>query len=123
MPVIEKRDLLKGATTLVIALAWNEAAKKTIGYTFPFGGGPAGEPAANNREPLNTETSNKQRSNDKAATMATILYAVVVTVIIICIISLFNYTTTKIEVRDDDMRTKNNDELKAIYKKLKSGAK
>jgi heme/copper-type cytochrome/quinol oxidase subunit 2 len=116
MPVIEKRDLLKGATTLVIALAWNEAAKKTIGYTFPFGGGPAGEP-------LNTETSNKQRSNDKAATMATILYAVVVTVIIICIISLFNYTTTKIEVRDDDMRTKNNDELKAIYKKLKSGAK
>ena len=123
MPVIEKRDLLKGATTLVIALAWNEAAKKTIGYTFPFGGGPAGEPAINNRPPLNTETSNKQRSNDKAATMATILYAVVVTVIIICIISLFNYTTTKIEVRDDDMRTKNNDELKAIYKKLKSGAK
>lgn len=66
---ITTRGLLKGATVLVAALAWNEAAKSTVDYIVPL----------------------KRDHEDKAKRMlANIVYATIVTIMIIMIIFLFN---------------------------------
>lgn len=84
MPVIEKRDLLKGASTLVAALAWNEAAKKIIDYAYPT-------------HLSGDKVSDEEYEARKATMFATIIYASVVTVAIMVLISLFNYVSVKVE--------------------------
>lgn len=107
MPVIEKRDLLKGAITLVVALAWNEAAKTTINYAFPLD-----KP---NDDPATDKTD--ARKNAMGTMFATLIYATVVTILILCIVALFNYTVTKIELVDNNV--KGDSKLRQIYSQLK----
>lgn len=94
MPIIDTRSIIKGAGVLVIALAWNEAAKKFIDWIFP----------------LETEDAKK------AAMVATVTYAIFVTILIIIIIAVYNYTTirvnsdnfTKRQIRKINRRSKKN---------------
>ncbi len=66
---ITTRGLLKGATVLVAALAWNEAAKSTVDYIVPL------------------DRDHKDKSKRM---LANIVYATIVTVLIILIIYMFN---------------------------------
>ena len=67
-PVIEAHTLLNGALTIVAALAWNDAAKKTIDYLFPRtdAGGPY------------------------HAALSTLVYAIFITLFVIVVIASFN---------------------------------
>jgi hypothetical protein len=73
---IEAKALLKGATTLVAALAWNDAAKRIIEYLFPM-------------------TLNKDNAFNAA--LATIIYAVFITIFIIIVITSYNILNEKLQ--------------------------
>lgn len=74
MPILDTRTILKGALVLVAALAWNDAAKKTIDYLFPI----------------------ERDSGGKSAAIAMVVYAIFVTLLIIVIITIYNYTTVRL---------------------------
>lgn len=66
---ITTRGLLKGATVLVAALAWNEAAKSAVDYIVPL---------------------DRDHQDKSKRMIANIVYAAIVTVLIIIIIFVFN---------------------------------
>lgn len=67
--LIQSKDLLEGAVTLVAALAWNEAAKKTIEHLFPVA-----------------------EDDDRGRAVATFVYAMFVTILILCLVEAYNIT-------------------------------
>ena len=66
---ITTKGLLKGATILVAALAWNEAAKSAVDYIVPL---------------------DRDHQDKSKRMIANVVYAAIVTVLIILIIFLFN---------------------------------
>lgn len=72
--MIDGRSLIKGSAVLIVALAWNEAAKKFIDYLFPLDKG----------DSLYTSM------------VATIVYAVFVSIMVVLIIAVYNYTNVKL---------------------------
>lgn len=66
---ITTRGLLKGATVLVAALAWNEAAKSAVDYIVPL---------------------NRDHQDKSKRMIANVVYATIVTLIILIIIFMFN---------------------------------
>lgn len=74
MNTIDARSVLKGGAIIVVALAWNEAAKDVIKYLFPR--------ASNN--------------DGFANAIATLVYAIFVTLLVIIVISGYNFTITRI---------------------------
>jgi hypothetical protein len=66
--IIEQRSLLKGALTLVAALAWNETAKKIVAFIYPVG---------------NPDDAGR-------ALTATLIYAILVTIVILVLVGTYN---------------------------------
>lgn len=74
MTTIDTRSILKGGAIIVVALAWNEAAKDTIKYLFP----------------------RESASGGFANALATLIYAIFVTIMIVIVISGYNFTITRL---------------------------
>ena len=93
---IEGRDLLRGATTFVAALAWNDAAKRVIEYLFPM-------------------TLNKDNAFNAA--LATIIYAIFVTIFIVIVITTYNIVHEQLKKNKERIKKKReNREKKQINK-------
>ena len=60
-----------GSATLIAALAWNEAAKKSIAYYFPM--------------------------DDKNSVMATIIYALILTFIVVLILIVIDHLSNRLK--------------------------
>jgi hypothetical protein len=69
---IEVRSLVKGATILLLALAWNEAAKKFVNVLFPI-----------------------KNNESKSMFHNAIIYAVFITLILVCLVAFFNFIHVK----------------------------
>jgi|SRR6185369_13482879 len=80
---ITTRGLLKGATVLVAALAWNEAAKSAVDYIVPL---------------------DRDHQDKSKRMIANIVYAAIVTVLIIIIIFVFNVANSRNNVLSAEMR-------------------
>jgi len=69
---IEVRSLIKGATILLLALAWNETAKKFVNVLFPV-----------------------KNNDSKSMFYNAIIYAVFITLILVCLVVFFNFIHAK----------------------------